>query len=83
MPLARTTISIEQTVRERFFRAYPVGKRSQIIQTLIERDLSSQTDHLARIVLMVDNDPAFAMVRQDMELWERTTAGDGLTCARE
>ena len=40
MPIARTTISIERTTLERFFRAYPPGKRNVVIQGLIERDLA-------------------------------------------
>jgi hypothetical protein len=78
MPLARTTISIEKNTLDRFYRAYPQGKRSQIIQQLIERDLDQKTSHLARMAQRVETDPAFQTVHEDSALWERATASDGL-----
>jgi len=78
MPLARTTISIEKTTLDRFFRAYPAGKRSQIIQRLIEQDLEHQRDRLARAAEQVETDSNFHTVREDGERWERATAADGL-----
>ena len=78
MPLARTTISIEQATLDRFFRAYPAGRRSQVIQTLIERELSDQAAHLTRMAQRVETDPAFKAVRDDMALWASATEGDGL-----
>ena len=78
MPLARTTISIEKDTLDRFYRAYPVGNRSQAIQNLIEKDLADQASHLARVARLVENDPAFKTVRDDSSLWERATAADGL-----
>ena len=78
MPLARTTISIEQTTLDRFYHAYPPGKRSQVIQRLIEQDLADQSDHLTRMAKLVETDPAFKTVRADSKLWGRATAADGL-----
>jgi hypothetical protein len=78
MPLARTTISIEKTTLDRFFRTYPAGKRSQIIQRLIEQDLDHHRDKLARAAEQVETDSDFRTVREDGERWERATAGDGL-----
>ena len=78
MPLARTTISIEKTTLDRFFRAYPPGKRSQIIQRLIEQDLAYQQDRLARAAQEIETHPDFQTVREDSALWERATIGDGL-----
>lgn len=77
MPLARTTISIEKTTLDRFFQAYPAGSRSQIIQRLIERELESQHDEMARAAALVENDPAFQTVREDGALWESATLKDG------
>ncbi len=78
MPLARTTISIDKTTLDRFFRAYPAGRRSQIIQKLIEQDLDHQRDRLARAAEQVETDPDFQTVREDGALWEQATARDGL-----
>ena len=78
MPLARTTISIEKTTLERFFRAYPAGKRSQIIQRLIEQDLDHQAGELARAAEQVETEPEFETVREDGAVWERATTADGL-----
>jgi hypothetical protein len=78
MTLARTTISIEKTTLDRFFRVYPAGKRSQIIQQLIEQDLNRRLDQLARAAEQVESHPDFQTVREDSALWERTTAADGL-----
>ena len=78
MTLARTTISIEKTTLDRFFHAYPAGKRSQVIQKLIETNLDDRNAHLARMASFVESDPAFLTMHDDMALWERTTAGDGL-----
>ena len=78
MPLARTTISIDKATLERFFRAYPAGKRSQIIQRLIQRDLDHQLDQLARAAEAIETHPDFQTIREDSELWERATAADGL-----
>ena len=78
MTLARTTISIDKATLDRFFRAYPAGKRSQIIQRLIERDLRDQHDQIARAAELVETHPDFQTVREDSALWERATALDGL-----
>jgi len=78
MPLARTTISIDKTTLDRFFRTYPAGKRSQIIQRLIQQDLDHQLDQLARAAQEIETDPDFQTVREDSELWERATVADGL-----
>ena len=78
MPLARTTISIDQDTLDRFFRAYPNGRRSQVIQSLIEKDLADQAAHLTEMARLVETDPAFAEARDDMALWEDATASDGL-----
>jgi hypothetical protein len=78
MPLARTTISIDKTTLDRFFRAYPVGKRSQIIQQLIEQELTRAQDRLARAAEQIETHPDFKAVREDSELWEHATAVDGL-----
>jgi hypothetical protein len=78
MPLARTTISIEKDTLDRFYRAYPAGKRSQVIQQLIERDLEAKNDHLGRMARIVETDPAFQTVRDDSALWEAATQTDGL-----
>ena len=79
MPFARTTISIEKTTLDRFFRTYPAGKRSQVIQKLIESDLDDRNAHLARMAHCVESDPAFQTMHEDMALWERATASDGLS----
>ncbi len=78
MPLARTTISIEKATLDRFFHLYPAGKRSQVIQRLIQQDLDQQTDRLARAAEDIETHPDFQTVRDDSELWERATAADGL-----
>jgi len=78
MPLARTTISIDKATLDRFFRAYPPGRRSQIIQRLIEQDLSREHDRLTRAAEHVETHPDFQTVREDSELWEHAVAGDGL-----
>jgi metal-responsive CopG/Arc/MetJ family transcriptional regulator len=78
MPLARTTISIEKTTLDRFFRAYPAGKRSQIIQRLIEQDLDPHRDRLARAAEQVETNSEFQTIREDGERWELATAVDGL-----
>jgi hypothetical protein len=78
MPLARTTISIDKATLDRFFRAYPPGKRSRIIQRLIEQDLTREHDRLARAAEQVENNSVFLTVREDSALWEHATAGDGL-----
>jgi hypothetical protein len=78
MPLARTTIWIERTTLDRFFRAYPAGKRSQIIQRLIEQDLDHHRDRLARAAEQVETDFDFQTVREDGERSERAIAADGL-----
>ena len=78
MALARTTISIEKSTLERFYRAYPSGRRSQIIQQLIERELADMTDRLSKMAEWVESDPAFQVVHQDGALWEQATANDGL-----
>ena len=78
MPLARTTISIDKATLDRFYRAYPAGKRSQVIQQLIERDLEAKNDHLGRMARIVETDPAFQTVRDDSALWEAATKTDGL-----
>ena len=78
MPLARTTISIDKTTLDRFFRVYPAGKRSQVIQRLIQQDLDHQLDQLARAAQEIETDPDFQTVREDSELWERATVADGL-----
>ena len=78
MPLARTTISIEKATLDRFFRAHPPGKRSQIIQRLIEQDLAREHDRLERAAEDVENHPDFQTVREDSALWERATVSDGL-----
>jgi hypothetical protein len=78
MPLARTTISIEQTTLDRFFRVYPPGKRSQTIQRLIEQDLAHQQDRLTRAAEEIETHPDFQIVREDGVLWERATGGDGV-----
>jgi metal-responsive CopG/Arc/MetJ family transcriptional regulator len=78
MALARTTISIEKTTLDRFFRAYPAGKRSQVIQRLIQQDLESQHDKLSRAAQEVETYADFQTVREDGDLWERATASDGL-----
>jgi len=78
MPLARTTISIDKATLDRFYRAYPAGKRSRVIQQLIERDLEDKNDRLARVAEMVETDPAFQTVRDDGALWEAATLTDGL-----
>jgi hypothetical protein len=77
MPLASTTIAIQKSTFGRFFRAYPEGKRSQIIQGLIEKDLESRQERLALAAENVESDPSFQAVRDD-RLRERATAGDGL-----
>ena len=82
MPLARTTISIDKTTLDRFFLAYPSGKRSQIIQKLIERDLDHRSDQYARAAELVETHPDFATVREDSALWERVTATDGLDTSK-
>jgi len=78
MPLARTTFSIDKTTLDRFFRAYPAGKRSQVIQRLIQEDLAHQLDRLARAAEDIERHPDFQTVRDDGELWERATVADGL-----
>lgn len=78
MALARTAISIDKTILDRFFHAYPAGKRSHIIQRLIERDLDGQLDKLARAAELIETHPDFQIVREDSALWERATATDGL-----
>jgi hypothetical protein len=78
MPLARTTISIEKTTLDRFFRAYPASKRSQIIQRLIERELDHDCDRLARAAEQVEANFDFQTVREDSERWEVATSADGL-----
>jgi hypothetical protein len=78
MPLARTTISIDKTTLDRFFRAYPPGKRSQIIERLIQQDLARQQDRLARAAELVETHADFQSVREDSELWEHASAADGL-----
>ena len=78
MPLARTTISIDKTPLDRFFRAYPAGKRSQAIQRLIQQDLDRQFDKLTRAAQEVESHPDFQTVRDDGALWERATGVDGL-----
>lgn len=78
MPLARTTISIDKATLVRFFRAYPAGKRSQVIQRLIQQDLDHQHDMLARAAEDIETHPDFQAVREDSELWERATVADGL-----
>jgi hypothetical protein len=78
MSLARTRISIEKTTLDRFFRAYPVGKRSQTIQRLIEQDLDYYVDRLARTAEQVESDSEFHAVREEGERWERATDADGL-----
>jgi hypothetical protein len=77
MPLARTTISLDKATLDRFNRAYPAGKRSQVIQQLIERDLEARSDHLGRMARIVETDPAFQTVRDDSTLWEAATQTDG------
>jgi hypothetical protein len=78
MPLTRTTISIEKATLDRFYREYPAGKRSKVIQALIERDLDGKKQHLASMAQMVETDPAFQTVREDAALWEAVTRNDGL-----
>ena len=78
MPLARTTISIDKTTLDRFFRAYPAGKRSQVIQRLIQQDLESQQDRLSRAAQEIETHPDFQTVREDGALWERATGADGV-----
>ena len=78
MPLARTTTSIDNTTLDRFFRAYPAGKRSQIIQRLLEQDLSARDDQFACAAEMIEANPDFQTVHDDSALWERATASDGL-----
>ncbi len=78
MPLARTTISIEKTTLDRFFHAFPAGKRSNAIQRLIEQDLDGRLDQLARAAELVETHPDFQTVREDGALWEQATAADGL-----
>ena len=77
MSLARTTISIDKATLDRFFRTYPAGKRSQIIQRLIEQDLGARHDQLARAAEMIEANPDFQTVHDDSALWERATASDG------
>jgi hypothetical protein len=74
----RTSISIEKDTLDRFYRAYPAGKRSQVIQRLIELDLEAKNDHLGRMARIVETDPAFQTVRDDSALWEAATQTDGL-----
>jgi hypothetical protein len=78
MPLARTTVSIEKTTLDRFFRAYPVGKRSQIVQRLIEQHLDHHRDRLARAAEQVEADSDFQTIRVVGVCWERATAVVGL-----
>ena len=78
MPLARATISIEKATLERFYRAVPAGRRSQVLQRLIERELEERRERLMSAAEAVENDPDFAAVREDEALWERATISDGL-----
>ncbi len=78
MPLARTTISIDKATLDRFFRAYPAGKRRQIIQRSIERELADQLDRLARAAEQIETVPDFQTVREDGALRGRAAAIDGL-----
>ena len=78
LSLARTTISIDKTTLDRFFHAYPAGTRSNIIQRLIEKDLDTQLDQLARAAELVESHPDFQNVREDSAYWERATVHDGL-----
>ena len=78
MPFARTTIWIERTTLDRFFRGYPAGKRSQIIQRLIEQDLDHHRDRLVRAAEQVETDFDFQTVREDGERSERARVADGL-----
>ena len=78
MPTARTTISIDKTTLDRFFRAYPAGRRSQVIQRLIQQDLDGRLAQLTHAAEQVETHPDFQTVREDCALWERATATDGL-----
>ena len=78
MPLARTTISIDKPTLDRFFRTYPAGKRSQVIQRLIQQDLDHRLDQLAHAAQEIETHSDFQTVREDSELWERATVADGL-----
>lgn len=78
MPTARITVSIDKAALDRFFRAYPAGRRSQVIQRLIEQDLDGRLAQLTRAAEQVETHPDFQTVRDDCALWERATAPDGL-----
>ena len=74
---ARRAISIEKETLNRFFRAYPAGQRSRVIQEMIEARLRSDDNSLARAVDLVETHADFAEVRSDSELWEASTSLDG------
>lgn len=78
MPLARTSISIDQSVLDRFYRAYPAGQRSQAIQRLMERDLADNIDALTLAAQTVETHPDFQTAREDAALWEAAAGRDGL-----
>ena len=78
MPLARTTIAIDKATLDRFFRTYPAGKRSAVIERLIARNLEERESALANAARLVETDPAFATVLADSALWEASTTRDGL-----
>jgi len=76
--IARTTVSIDKSTLDRFFSAYPRGKRSQIIERLIQQDLARGQDGLSRAAELVETHADFQTVRDDGQLWEQASASDGL-----
>jgi hypothetical protein len=69
------TISVDKSTLDRFFLAYPPGKRSQIIERLIQQDLARQQDRLARAAELVETHADFQTVRDDGQMWEQAAAG--------
>ena len=74
----RASYSIEPEVLLRFNELVRPGERSKTIENLIKNTLAEQERKITAIAEEFVSHPDFAQVRDDCDLWEKTTVADGL-----
>jgi metal-responsive CopG/Arc/MetJ family transcriptional regulator len=77
MPAARVSFTIRPDLLRKFNELVPSGKRSQLIEQLIERALIERRRGLEELAEEFATHPDFAEARADSAAFE-VTAADGL-----
>ena len=59
----RAFYSISDEILSRFNTMVPPGKRSRIVEYLIERHVSEQEEEITRAALLIENDPGYVAIK--------------------